>query len=116
MFMAKPHREEVKFWGGFQFCDDVLEGQMQCVAADLSEQEIKRQWFVNKLLVIIGKKKEEIHESAWLEGSIVRVGTHVGKNLRHVRFYKYILYTRKAWKQRENQRRKTRKATEEERR
>ena len=84
---------------------------MQCVAVRLSEQEIKKQWFVNKLLVIIGKKKEEIHESAWLEGSIVRMGTHVRRNLRHVRFYKYILYMRKAWKQRENQRRKTRKAT-----
>lgn len=116
LFMTKPRREEVEFWGGFQFCDDVLEGQMQCVASDLSELEIKKQWFVNKLLVIIGKKKEEIHESAWLEGSIVRGGTHVRRNLRHVRFYKYILYMRKAWKQRENQRRKTRKATEEERR
>ena len=115
LFMAKPQMKEVEFWGGFQFCDDVLEGQMQYVAANLSEQEIKKQWFVNKLLIIIGKKKEEIHESAWLEGSIVRVGTHVGRNLRHVRFYKYILYTRKAWKQRENQRRKTRKATGEER-
>lgn len=115
LFMAKPQIEEVEFWGGFQFCDDVLEGQMQCVAVRLSEQEIKKQWFVNKLRVIMGKKKEEIHESAWLEGSIVRMGTHVGRNLRHVRFYKYILYMRKAWKQRENQRRKTRKATGEER-
>ena len=113
LFMTKPNREEVEFWGGFQFCDDVLEGQMQCVAARLSEQEIKKQWFVNKLLVIIGKKKEEIHESAWLEGSIVRVGKHVRRNLRHVRFYKYILYMRKAVKARENQRRKTRKAKRE---
>lgn len=115
LFMTKPRMEEVEFWGDYLFCDDVMEGQMQCVAARLSEYEIKKQWFVNKLLVIMGKKKEEIHESAWLEGSIVRVGKHVRKNLRHVRFYKYILYTRKAVKARENKRRKTEDATAEKR-
>lgn len=98
LFMATPLKVEVEFWGEYQFCDDILEGQLQSVAAHLSVEEIRQQWFWNKLKVIIGWKKVELHDSAWMEGSIMLTDTAVRKSLRQIHLYRYILYMRKAWK------------------
>lgn len=94
-FMGMPAQIEVKAFGGNWFCDDVLEKEVQKVSADLSEEEIRRQHFFRKMFIMLGMRKESIHESAWIEGSIVKNGRHVKRNLRQVRWYKYILYIRK---------------------
>lgn len=100
IFMSTPKEFEVNYFGEYLFCDDVLEGQMQCVAAKLSNEEIHKQRFLNKLLIMLGFRNTEIHESAWIEGSIVRNKTKVISNLYHAVLYKYFIYIRKVLQKR----------------
>lgn len=96
--MGRPQDWEVAALGDNLFCDDVLEGTLQEVAAHLSDEEIRNQRFFSKAAIMLGLKKEEIHESAWIEGSIVRNGCCVGYNLRQAKLYKYFVYLRKLGK------------------
>lgn len=98
LWMGNPTKAEVKAFGSLLFSDDMLEGALQRVSKDLSESDIKNQRFMRKLLIMLGIKKEVIHESAWIEGSIAAVGRNKAANLRHARFYKYFVYVRKALK------------------
>lgn len=100
--MARPAELEVEAFGNNLFSDDVRETSLKRVAAKLTEEEIQNQRFLNRLLIMAGIKKGTIHESAWIEGSIVKCGmqeeeseTAVRKNLRHACLYKYIVYGRK---------------------
>lgn len=97
-FMGKPKPEAVEIYGNNLFCDDVLEGSLMTVARNMTERDIKNQRLIRKVAVLSGIKKEELHDSAWIEGSIVRSGHRVRSNLWHVRAYKYILYIRKKLK------------------
>ena len=97
--MGNPSMEEAKLFGGFLFCDDVLEKSMQKVAVELTDEEVKNLRFVNKLLIMKGKKTGVIRDSAWIEGTIVRNGNKVRGNLWHARMYKYIVYIRKRLQQ-----------------
>ncbi len=97
-FMGQPTTMEVELYGNLLFSDDVLEGNLKKVAADLTAEEIRMQRFFNKTLIMLGIKKTEIHESAWIEGSIVKEGHHVQKNLFHAKLYKYFVYLRKLLK------------------
>lgn len=94
-FMGEPKLEEVEEFGNWKFTDDVLEEKQQIVAAKLSEEELSKNHFLNKSLIMLGLKKGPIHESAWIEGSAVRCGRHVRRHLRQIRRYKYVLYLRK---------------------
>ena len=96
--MGKPTKYEVGVYGGLLFSDDVLEGHLQKVAAELSEEDIRNQQLVRKILIMSGIKKATLHESAWIEGSIVANGRNVNKYLRHAHLYKLILYIRKRLK------------------
>lgn len=98
--MGKPSQVEVEAFGSSWFSDDVLEKEVQKVSADLSEGEIRQQHFFQKMFCMLGIRKERIRESAWIEGSIIKNGKHVKRNLRHIRWYKYILYIRKRMKNR----------------
>lgn len=93
--MSSPTEAEVEAYGDNLFSDDVLEGSLKKVAAELTEEQIRNQFFLNKLLILAGMKKATIHESAWIEGSIVKCGRQKRSNLRHARFYKYFVYFRK---------------------
>lgn len=104
LHMGSPQHWEVVAFGDNLFCDDVLEGTLQEVAAHLSDEEIRCLRFSRKLLLFLGVKKGEVHESAWTEGSIVRNGRYIRKNLFHARTYKYFIYMRKLWKDRQNHR------------
>lgn len=94
-FMGEPTTLEVGSFGDLLFSDDVLEGNLKKVAADLTAAEIHTQRFLNKAFIMLGIKKEEIHESAWIEGSIVKEGRHISQNLFHAKVYKYFVYIRK---------------------
>lgn len=98
LFMAYPAETEVLAYGDNLFSDDVLEGNLKKAAAELAEKEITDQWFLSKLLIMTGIKKAVIKESAWIEGSIVRCGKHVKRNLLHARWYKYFVFARKQMK------------------
>lgn len=93
--MSWPSKAELACFGDRQFCDDVLEGSMQPVAAWLSASEIRIQRFPGKALIMLGLKKKTIHESAWIEGSIVRACKNARFELFHARLYKYLVYIRK---------------------
>lgn len=94
--MGVPTRLEAQLLGNLLFCDDVLELQMQKVAADWNMEEIQKQRFVNKLLIKLNRKKGTLHESGWPEGSITKAGGDIAGNLRQERMYKYFMYIRKA--------------------
>lgn len=108
LLMGNPVYEEARYFGSYIFCDDILEHQLQPVAARLTKEDIQNQRIVNKALIIKGIKKAKIHESAWLEGSVVlgekagkytyRQKIHIASELGHVRAYKYIIHIRKALK------------------
>lgn len=96
--MGTPTSWEVSCFGDLLFSDDVLEGNLKKVAADLSTEEIQGQRFMNKALIMLGLKKEELHESAWIEGSILRNSVQVKQNLLHAKLYKFFVYIRKMLK------------------
>lgn len=98
-FMGKPDTLEADAFGEILFSDDLLEKHMQNVSADLSTKEIKKQRFFSKVLIMTGVKKDTIHESAWIEGSIVRNGVQIKSNLWHAHLYKYFVYIRKRLQQ-----------------
>lgn len=94
--MGNPTPWEAEAFGSLLFCDDVLELQWQQVAVLWDEKELRMQRFFNKLLIKMNVKRGILHESAWPEGSIVRAGGTVGKNMRQERLYKGFMYLRKA--------------------
>lgn len=96
--MGSPSVLETEILGKCLFSDDVLENTMKTVAAKLSQEEIKTQRLISRILIMLGIKKQAIHESAWIEGSVVQGRRNVKRNLRHVRIYKYFSYLRKRLK------------------
>lgn len=96
--MGNPTDWEVEWFGNLLFSDDVLEGNLKKVAAELSTEEIHMQRFVSKALIMLGLKKGELRESAWIEGSIRRNGVQVRRSLFHAKLYKYFVYLRKLMK------------------
>lgn len=102
-FMGNPTQFEAEAYGSLLFSDDVREDDNQKVSADFSEQEIKNHHLLNRLLIMTGVRKQVLHESAWIEGSIATCGTlnERGRvrNRWHAVFYKYIIYIRKWIKQ-----------------
>lgn len=96
LMMGNPTPWEAEAFGSLLFCDDVLELQWQQAAVLWDEKELRMQRFFNKLLIKMNVKRGILHESAWPEGSIVRAGGTVGKNMRQERLYKGFMYLRKA--------------------
>nr|MDE6606890.1 hypothetical protein [Lachnospiraceae bacterium] len=94
--MGNPTIWEAEAFGGLMFCDDVLELQLQPVAARWDKEELRKQRFLNKLLIKMNLKNDVLHESAWAEGSIARLGKKAGKSMRQERLYKSFMYLRKA--------------------
>ncbi len=98
-FMGRPSKEEAAAYGNLMFSDDVTEEHTRKVAAEMDREDIRNQRFFRKLLIMTGIQKGKLHDSAWLEGSIVRNGTGVRTALFHAVFYKYLVYIRKVIKQ-----------------
>ena len=94
--MSKPTSEEAEAYGSMKFCDDIIEFKLQHVAAEWDAKELEKQSFVSKMLIKLNIKKEELHDSAWPEGSIANYGSRVGYHLWQERLYKLFMYTRKA--------------------
>lgn len=94
--MGKPTQREADAFGELLFCDDVLELQLQPVAAWWDEEELYKQRFFNKILIKMNLKSDILHESGWAEGSITRLGKKAGNHMRQERIYKSFMYLRKA--------------------
>ena len=102
--MSRPAELEVGSFGEYLFSDDILAGECQAVAAQLTRKDIRDQHILRRLYIMTRFTNENIRESAWIEGSIVKYGISSGQradsyyirnNLRHVGWYKYLAYGRK---------------------
>lgn len=94
--MGNPTSHEAKAFGELLFCDDVLELNLQPMAAEWDEEQLRENRFLNKLLIKLNLKSASLHESAWPEGSIARLGIKAEMNMRQERLYKSLMYIRKA--------------------
>lgn len=98
--MAKPDKWETNIYGNLTFCDDVLEGGAQPIAARLSYKDIRNLRLFRKSLIWLLSKLNirtvDIHESGWIYASIVRCGVHVRWSLMQARIYNYLMYIRKS--------------------
>ncbi len=94
-FMGNPSKEEARAYGNLLFSDDVTEEYTQPVAAKLTKEEVKNQYVWNRILIMLGIKKQELKDSAWMEGSIAMAEGCQAWQMLHVRLYKYLIYFRK---------------------
>ena len=92
--MGHPQVWEVTAFGDLLFCDDVREKTVQELAARQTTKEIKDQRLLHRILVQLGLINGEIHESAWIEGSIVRNGANPVRMLFHARLNKCFVHFR----------------------
>lgn len=97
LFMGSPKPFEAEMFGSLLFCDDVLELQMQPVAADITDKDLRDWGICHKLLIKAGILQRNPKKSAWPEGSITLLGKSVKKHLLQERIYKYLIYLRKAF-------------------
>ena len=99
LIMSSPTKDEARILGSLQFCDDVLELQMQNVAARWDMHELKKQNVFRKIKLKLLSHGEKLHESGWPEASIVNL---VGDGFRgkwalfSERLFKRGIYVRKA--------------------
>ena len=49
-------------------------------------------------IFMAGVLHRELHESGWIEGTIVNAGEHIASNLRGARRAKYVTYLRQSLK------------------
>lgn len=96
-FMGNPSKAEAEFYGSLGFSDDVLDHHQQQVAAVLNDAELYANHVGNKILVMLGIRKNYIKESAWYEGSVARNGKHNRRHWFSYAIYKYLLYIRKMY-------------------
>ncbi|WP_026665243.1 hypothetical protein [Butyrivibrio sp. FC2001] len=98
--MARPDELEASNYGSLKFCDDVLEGDAQDIAAQLDYSDICNLRLLHKTVIWamskLGIKAPAIHESGWIYGSIVRCGKNIGFSLFCARIYNYLMYIRKS--------------------
>lgn len=94
-FMGNPTPEEAEIYGSLLFSDDVTEEHTQRVAAGLTKTEIKSQYVWNRILIMLGKKKQVLKDSAWIEGSVALTEGRHAWQMVNVRWYKYLIHLRK---------------------
>ena len=92
--MASPDITEAAYWGNLIFSDDVIDYRSQRVARPLTDEDIRNQRIFNKILNMLGLKHDTIHESAWIEGSIV-LGHNRRTDMLHAHMYKFLVYLKK---------------------
>ena len=94
--MAAPNRWEAAYYGSQQFSDDISDAHLRCIANRLSQREIRDLRSMSKLMIALGWSHRVIHESGWIEGTIVNAGQHIRSNLRAARRAKYLTHLRQS--------------------
>lgn len=69
--MWNPCKEEALYYGSLMFSDDVLDNNIQDLAARLSQMQLFDNHLLSRILYLGGVKTKSIKESAWYEGSAV---------------------------------------------
>ncbi|SDB30131.1 hypothetical protein [Eubacterium oxidoreducens] len=98
--MSRPDEWEAAYYGQLLFSDDVVDSHMYTAANKLTQQEIKDLRVLSKLKIMLGLSDKVLHESAWIEGSIVIAGGKVRRNLRGAKRAKYLTHLRQSMKSR----------------
>lgn len=94
-FMSRPSREEVRWYGGYLFSDELTGEGRQPLALPLTKMELLKQQLPFRLWFMLGPGRHGIKESGWLEGSIRLYGGSLHTLYRAgAVFYKYLLYLR----------------------
>lgn len=96
--MGHPTSWEADYYGSYLFSDDICDEQNQSVAGKLTAEEIKDLGALGKLLIMTGISGKVIHESAWIEGSIVNLDKNVKASLRRAKRAKYLTCLRQSVK------------------
>ena len=91
--MCRPNVREAEYFGEYRFSDDVGGEERKEAAEFLSNADLKEMHIGRRLLRMAGIGKGSWGKgSAWMEGSIVRNGTHVERELWNETVHKYLLY------------------------
>lgn len=94
--MARPDEWEARYYGNWLFSDDIADDHLRNAANVLSMEEIRNLRVMPKLFVSLGLSHKVIHESAWIEGSIVNLGKDVSVSLRAAHRAKYLTHLRQS--------------------
>ena len=98
--MATPNVWEAHWYGKQLFSDDLADDHLREIANKLNQKEISNLRIGRKSMIMMGILHQELHESGWIEGTIVNAGKHVAANLRAARRAKYLTYIRQSVKAR----------------
>ena len=93
--MSTPTVREAEVYGALPFSDDVLDENEQQIAARLTPEELRSNHPWRKAAIMLGISKGRLKESAWYEGSAVRSGTGIRRNLTAYKLYKMMVYIKK---------------------
>ncbi len=88
--MCLPNEDEAEVFGEIGFSDDLLDDTLKPLAPVMSENMLKENHALNRLLTRFGIKKIAIHECGWYEGSAVRSSSNYRTHIRHFIFYKCL--------------------------
>ena len=94
--MAHPSKWEASYYGGQMFSDDLADEHMRKTANELSQQEIRDLRALSKIKIMLGLSKKVIHESAWIEGTIVNGKENIAVNLWSAHIAKTLTYMRQS--------------------
>ena len=92
MLMWNPTKSEALTFGSLPFSDDLLDNNMQELAAPLTPAQLRNNHVLHKLLLMTGLRKGIVQESAWYEASAVRYGRHPAWHRINYTLYKLLLY------------------------
>ena len=96
--MSNPTSWEADVFGGGLFSDDLDDSHMRKTANELTQKEIRDLGIISKSLIALGLSKKVIHESAWIEASIVNAKKNVAMNLFFAKLAKTLTYVRQNMK------------------
>ena len=92
LLMWAPTPREAEYFGSLPFSDDLLDSGLQELAAHLSEQQLRGNHLLPKLLSMTGLRPRPLHESAWYEASAVRFGHYPRWHRFSYTLYRTLLY------------------------
>lgn len=97
-FMGTPTPRQAHAFGSWKFTDDVLEepGRELAPVPSGDPFPLPGGHLLTKVLAAAQLAGRPPGESAWMEGSVVRRGKHVRRQLAEIRLYKYALYLKKS--------------------
>lgn len=92
LLMWAPTAAEAECFGSLPFSDDLLDSGLQELAAPLTDEQLRSNHLLPKLLAMTGLRPRPLHESAWYEASAVRFGRCPLRHRISYTCYRILLY------------------------